>query len=171
MAHYQNDDQIRRPIAKSLIAACLILCCLFVLARAGDIVTVITEKGYIRSSPRFYAPILAEVKFEDSLETLAEEGDWLNVGFGQVEGYIHKNEIEKRDVNIRPVLLGADPVPETEDTAVLAGKGFNAVEAGIRNSHNESSFGYETVDRITDYMVPPEELHAFIVYGGLNLPK
>jgi len=62
----------------------------------AETVTVITKDNAIREYAKFFAPVKANVKYNDRLEILATEGDWYRVRYGASDGYIHKSAVEKR---------------------------------------------------------------------------
>ncbi len=69
----------------------------------AETVTVITKDNAIREYAKFFAPVKANVKYNDRLEILATEGDWYKVKYGSSIGYIHKSAVEKRVASCRVV--------------------------------------------------------------------
>jgi hypothetical protein len=137
-------------------------------AIAAETVKVITKENAIRSSCRFFAPVVTKVQYNDKLEVLSQEGDWLRVRFNGMEGCIHKSAVEQKKVTLSGLKLG-EGSSATEDEVSLAGKGFNPeVEEAYQNENPEISF--EAVDRIESYSLSEEEQVAFIEKGELNLP-
>lgn len=139
-----------------------------VLALAAETVTVITKENAIRASCRFFAPVVATVRYNDRLEVLSKEGDWYRVRFKDVEGCIHKSAVEKPKIALADLGIG-DKKSTTEDEVALAGKGFNPqVEDAYKDKNPEISF--QQVDSIEAYGIPEEKQIEFIEEGELNLP-
>ena len=137
-------------------------------AIAAETVKVITKENAIRSSCRFFAPVVTKVQYNDKLEVLSQEGDWLRVRFNGMEGCIHKSAVEQQKVTLSALNL-SEGSSATEDEVSLAGKGFNSeVEEAYQNENPEVSF--ETVDRIESYSLSEQEQVVFIERGELNLP-
>ena len=137
-------------------------------AIAAETVKVITKENAIRSSCRFFAPVVTKVQYNDKLEVLSQEGDWLRVRFNGMAGCIHKSAVEQQKVTLSALNLG-EGSSATEDEVSLAGKGFNPeVEEAYQNENPEVSF--ETVDRIESYSLSEQEQVVFIEKGELNLP-
>jgi hypothetical protein len=134
----------------------------------ADTVTVITKDNSIREYAKFFAPVKANVRYNDRLEVLSTEGDWYKVRYGASVGYIRKSAVEKRVAG----LSGSSPGKRSsvsESEAALAGKGFNPqVEASYKQQHPEMKF--YLVDSIERYIVPDREVAQFITNGGLRQP-
>ncbi len=134
----------------------------------ADTVTVITKDNAIRAYAKFFAPIKANVHYNDRLEALSMEGDWYKVKFGQSIGYIHRTAVEKRAVAV-PASYARKGSSVSESEAALAGKGFNPqVEASYKRQHPEMR--YNLVDSVERYPVPDRDVAQFIVAGGLRQP-
>lgn len=133
----------------------------------AETVTVITKDNAIREYARFFAPVKANVRYNDRLEVLATEGDWYKVRYGPSIGYIHKSAVEQRVASAASYSGKRSSVSEKE--AALAGKGFNPqVEASYKNQHPEMKF--YLVDNIERYAVADREVVQFIANGGLRQP-
>lgn len=134
----------------------------------ADTVTVITKQNAIRENCKFFAPVKAQVKYNDKLEAFSTEGDWYRVRFGSVTGCIHKTAVETRTASAPNLFTGrGSRVSESE--AALAGKGFNPqVEASYRKQHPEMKF--YLVDNIERYPVSDRDVAQFIASGGLKQP-
>lgn len=135
----------------------------------AEIVTVITKENAIRESPRFFAPVKALVKYNDTLDVITKEGDWLKVKFKNKIGYIHRTAVEKRTASASGISL-QKKTGTTEEEITLAGKGFNSqVEKAYKDKHPEMK--YELVDKIEKYDISEKDLISFIKAGGLSEPK
>ncbi len=133
----------------------------------AETVTVITKDNAIREYAKFFAPIKANVRYNDRLEVLSTQGDWYKVKHGPSVGYIHKSAVQDRVVSSASYSGKRSSVSESE--AALAGKGFNPqVEASYKGRHPEMKF--YLVDKIERYPVPEREVAHFITNGGLRQP-
>ncbi len=134
----------------------------------AETVTVITKDNAIREYAKFFAPVKASVKYNDKLEVLSTEGDWLRVRYGSQVGYIHKSAVEAR-VASAASSYSRKRSSVSESEAALAGKGFNPqVEASYKKQHPEMKF--YLVDNIERYTLPDREVAQFITNGGLRQP-
>ncbi|HBR20972.1 MAG TPA: hypothetical protein DD713_00140 [Nitrospiraceae bacterium] len=146
----------------------LLLTVLVPAADAADTARVITKESAIRADCKFFSPVRAKVKYNDTLEIISQEGDWFRVKFKNTKGCIHKSAIEEKTFKLSG-LLGSRPQSATADEVSLAGKGFNPqVENSYKKKHPNLDF--RTVDRIGEYTVSEGEMQSFITSGGLNLP-
>lgn len=137
-------------------------------AALAETVTVITKENAIREYAKFFAPVKANVRYNDRLEALSMEGDWYKVKYGPSIGYIHRTAVEKRAV-AAPASYARKGSSVSESEAALAGKGFNPqVEASYKRQHPEMKYGL--VDSIERYPVPDRDIAQFIVAGGLRQP-
>ena len=148
-----------------LLSIILVFVAVSVLA---ETVTVITKDNAIREYAKFFAPVKANVRYNDRLEVLSAQGDWYKVKYGSSTGYIHKSAVEKRVASM-PVSASGKRSSVSESEAALAGKGFNPqVEASYKSKHPEMKF--YLVDNIERYLVPDREVAQFITNGGLRQP-
>lgn len=130
---------------------------------------VITKENAVREECKFFSPVKAKVKYNDSIEIISKEGDWFRVKFKGVKGCIHKSAIEEKTFRFTG-LSGSQAHPASGDEVSLAGKGFNPqVESSYKSKHPELDF--KTVDRIGEYKITEEGIKSFIKNGGLNLPQ
>ncbi len=81
---------------KRLFTTVLLLCLLLATASlAADTARVATKENAIRSDARFFAPVKAKVRYQDTVTVLDKKGDWYKVRFKGAEGYIHKSGLEE----------------------------------------------------------------------------
>lgn len=134
---------------------------------AAETARVVTKENAIRADAKFFAPVKATVRYQDTLTVIARRGDWFQVKFRGVEGFIHKSALEEKSFSLGS--LSGKKGGASSDEVALAGKGFNPqVEASYREGHPELDF--RSVDQVGRYQVPTAELENFIVTGGLNQP-
>jgi hypothetical protein len=134
---------------------------------AAETARVISKENAIRADTKFFAPVRVTVQFKDVLTVLGQRGDWYQVRFKGVEGYIHKSALEEKSFSFGGGSGGGQGA--SKDEVALAGKGFNPdVERAYGKKHPTLSF--QTVDRIEQTRVPVDQLEKFIVNGGLNRP-
>jgi len=149
------------------------LIALFILIAASnpgraETVTVITKQNAIRTSCKFFSPVKATVRYNDTLEVISKEGDWFQVAFKGVNGCIHKSAVQKKSLSLSK-LTGSQGKSASGDEVALAGKGFNPqVESAYRK--NNPGLNFNAVDRVENSGVTDSELAQFIQKGKLNLP-
>jgi hypothetical protein len=155
----------KKPI---LVMVLILLTAGVSLGFSAEIVTVISKENAIRSSCKFFAPIVAKVRYNDKLEVIRQEGDWYRVRFNDLEGCIHKTAVQKQQFKLVQ-LEGSGSGSATEDEVALAGKGFNPqVESEYKAKNPELQF--HLVDEIEAFQVPENEQVEFIQEGELNIP-
>jgi len=156
----------RKSMSLLLLGTALVIVVTAVFA--AEVVKVVTKENAIRSSCRFFAPVVATVRYNDVLEVVSKEGDWYRVRFNGVEGCIHKSAVEQQKITLADIGLG-EKRSASEDEVALAGKGFNPqVEDAYKGENPE--LAYQSVDQVEAYAVPEQRQIAFIEEGRLNLP-
>jgi len=139
------------------------------LLLSAESVTIITKENAIREYCKFFAPVKANVKYNDKLDILSQQGDWLKVRFIKAEGCIHKTAVESKTASLVNLPLSGSSGRVSENEAALAGKGFTPqVEASYRAKHPEMK--YYLVDKVEAINVPDKDLALFINSGGLKQP-
>jgi hypothetical protein len=155
---------------KSRTAAVILIILLAPVPVFAEQASVITKENAVHEYCRFFAPVVAPVRYKDILEIVSPQGDWFKVRYKEAEGCIHKAAIEKRTASFSGAALpgkGTGAVSESE--AALAGKGFNPqVEASYRKKY--PAMRYSLVDSIEHDKVSEKEIAFFITSGGLNKP-
>jgi hypothetical protein len=153
---------------KFLITLSLLIILAPVLLLA-ETATVITKENAIREYCKFFAPVKAQVRYNDVLEILSTEGDWYKVQFGQSTGCIHKTAVDKRTASASGSFFSRKGSGVSENEAALAGKGFNPqVESSYKQKHPEMK--YHLVDNIEKLLVSDREIEQFVTQGGLRQP-
>ena len=148
-------------------------CCLFLLlgtsgAFAQEFVSVVTQKNAIRDSCRFFAPIRATVEYQDQLQVVSRQEDWLIVTFQDQQGCIHATAVQEMTISLtRLAQENIEHREATQDEVSLAGKGFNPqVEKTYRDENPGMDF--DAVEKIMAFEATPDTLERFIEEGGLN---
>jgi len=128
--------------------------------------TVTRKTTKLREQKRLFAPAVAELHEGDRLVLDRKEGAWLAVSFAKLKGWLHETDVsDKPDVR-----LSGEGVRENYTTSETAAarKGFNPqVEQAYRKEKPELEAAFRLVDRLQARSVPEDELHAFLVAGGL----
>ncbi|MBI5594892.1 MAG: hypothetical protein HY928_02260 [Elusimicrobia bacterium] len=137
------------------------------LAASGRI-TVAVEQAKVRKQKAFYAPALATVRYQQSLEAGPAEDGWLPVTVSGQKGWLHESAVASKAGKVRSgAWSGSDEA--TQEEVTLAGKGFNEeVEKAYRSGR--SGLDYAGVDAMEARAVPDAELTAFLK-AGKTLPQ
>jgi hypothetical protein len=137
----------------------------------AETMTVITKENAVREYCKFFAPVKAQVKYNDTLEVLSPQGDWFKVKFRGTAGCIHKTALQKKAVSTGGSLFSGRKPGVSESEAALAGKGFNVqVESSYKRKHPEMRYNLvDYVERL-DATVPDNYYTQFISGGGLRQP-
>lgn len=138
------------------------------LTAAAETASVITREGALRQECRFLAPVVVKVRYQDQLEVLARQGEWLRVSINGQTGCIHQSAVIRRAPAVDR-LLSEDRHFAEEDEITLAGKGFTPeVEAGYREQKLEVDFS--RVDALESAAPSESDLRDFVAAGGLSPP-
>jgi uncharacterized protein YgiM (DUF1202 family) len=133
---------------------------------SAGMMSVQVKEGQLRSSASFLAPIVGKVTYGDQVETLQQQGDWIEVKRTQeLGGWIHQSALTRK----RIVLSAggeAAPVAASGQEVSLAGKGFNA-EVESKYSMANTNVDYEWVDRMEAIRITPLEMANFLKEGGV----
>ncbi|HOE17463.1 MAG TPA: hypothetical protein PLX02_07740 [Syntrophorhabdaceae bacterium] len=155
---------------KRIVAAIILIIIAAPVLVFAEQASVVTKENAVREYCRFFAPVVAPVRYKDVLDIVCPQDDWYKVRYKATEGCIHRTAVEKRSASFTGSTLpgrGAGSVSESE--AALAGKGFNPqVEASYRKKY--PAMKYNLVDRIEHENVSEKEIVSFITGGGLNQP-
>lgn len=148
----------------------VVVLCLMNLATslvAAETARVATKETAIRADAKFFAPVKATARYQDTLTIIGRRGDWFQVKFRGTEGFVHKSAIEEKSFSLGS--MAGKGGGASSDEVALAGKGFNPqVEASYKQGHPDLDF--RTVNQVGQYQVPAAELEKFIAAGGLNKP-
>jgi hypothetical protein len=147
-----------------------LLALLFPAFLHAETATVITKENAVREYCKFFAPVKAQVKYNDSLEIVSSEGDWFKVRFRAVSGCIHKSAIQKKSTSTGSSFSRkGSGVSDSE--AALAGKGFNPqVEASYKQNHPEMKYSLlDSVEKF-DASITDRDIARFVKAGGLTQP-
>ncbi len=130
--------------------------------------SVQVKEGQLRSAPSFLGTIVGPVAYGEQVEAVQQQGDWMNVKFRNLTGWIHQSALTKK-----PVVLGSGGQAQSAATGqevALAGKGFNAdVEAKYKATHGKLDFA--SVDRMELMKVSREEMIKFLNDGAVKSPE
>jgi hypothetical protein len=111
--------------------------------KAGQTLSVRALRARIMRSPRFFGPSVARLRRGARVKVLRVKGAWYQVRYGAKRGWIHKNRVSKKKIELTSGRTGGG---STRGEAELAGRGFNPqVEQRFRSQH--SALDYSHVDR------------------------
>lgn len=137
------------------------------LAAAGS-VTVAVEQAKVRKNKAFYAPVVATVRFQQSLEAGPAEDGWLPVTVSGKPGWLHESAVASKAGKVRAGQWSGH-AEATQEEVTLAGKGFNEdVERSYRSSR--TGLDYAGVDAMEARVVEDAALGAFM-RAGKTLPQ
>jgi len=144
------------------------LCMFASVSVYAETARIITKENAVREDCRFFAPVRAKVQYNEAVEIISRDGDWLRVKYKGISGCIHKCAIEER----RFTFSGFDSQKTQSasgDEVALAGKGFNEqVEKSFIAKHPELNF--HMINAIENYRVSEDDVKKFMINGGLNQP-
>ncbi|MHC1726471.1 MAG: SH3 domain-containing protein [Syntrophobacteraceae bacterium] len=136
---------------------------------SAGVMSVQVREGQLRATPSFLGAIVGPVTYEERVEVLQQQGDWMDVKSSKnLRGWIHQSALTEKQVSIKPG--GQTQQAATSKEVALAGKGFNAdVESRYRSSHARVDFTW--VDRMEAMRVSREEMVKFLNDGAIKSPE
>jgi hypothetical protein len=161
------------------------------VASAGQTLMVTIKQVSIRADKQFYAKAVAEAKYQDKLEVVKQQGDWYQVTFNGVQGWVHNSSVgaatkgsssttvaSAKPSDSEAALAGkgkaapgassgvASSKVSDEDVA-LAGKGFNAQVEGDYKKKNPN-LNFAAVDSLEKISVSDKDATDFMQVGRFS---
>jgi SH3-like domain-containing protein len=149
-----------------------VLVMLVLLATAGALgaapksMSVTVRETQARATPSFLGAVLAVLAYGDRVDVLEEQRDWIKVSLpGGKQGWVNRSALTDKRVVLQSGSGSAEESASSSEVA-LAGKGFNKeVEAEYKA---ENDLDYTWVDRMEGFVVPAQQILAFVEAGGLR---
>ena len=128
----------------------------------GQSLTVQVREVQLRTAASFSSGLGATLHYGQVVNVQEEQGAWLKVSSGGDSGWVHRNALTSRALNL--AAGGQDVAAGVGDKEVsMAGKGFNAkTEQAYRQEHPG---GYAQVEEMLKNGYPPDVLYAFLEAG------
>jgi len=152
-----------------IIFLCLIVQFSFLpdLFAANKILNVKVRTAKVRSTPKAWAPMLAVVKYGDSLQVVSKEAGWLKIALKNGStGYLHESAVTTQRIVFASRNEGMPSFTNSSEV-VLAGKGFNS-EAERQLAQGDPSLNFHAVNFLEKQTISDAALAAFIKAGKLN---
>jgi uncharacterized protein YraI len=135
------------------------------VAAAAETIAVVVKKASVRRDPRFTAPAVVELPFQEKLRVVSRKDGWVQVEARGLTGWVHGSAVAVRAVSVSAQAASAGV---SADDVGLAGKGFNkSVEEEYRKGAARANFG--AVDALERQAVSEKTLAAFRAAGRLQL--
>jgi hypothetical protein len=133
---------------------------------AGKMMSVQVKDGQVRATPSFLARIVTNLHYGDQVATLNSSGDWTEISFGSVRGWMHNSALTTGKISLQSGGKDAQVAASNEELA-LAGKGFSEqVEAAFKAKN--PNLDYTWVNRMEAVNVSSDEMQRFLSEGGLT---
>lgn len=146
----------------------LLLCLLSLASAHGESAKIVLKETALREQCKFLSPATMKLQYNDTVEIISKEADWVRVSFGKARGCLHKSALEARTYSYSGG-AGARGSVASQDEVSLAGKGFSPeVEASYKKQHRD--LNYQAVDAVERLRVSDENLRKFLRDGGLKQP-
>jgi len=134
---------------------------------AAETVSVIVKKTSIREASQFFATTITVAEYNDRLNVLATEEDWIKVEKNGTEGWVHLSAVSSVTA-IAPSATDEVASDYSADEIALAGKGFSGqVEEQYRIDNPELNF--VAVDEMEKSSASQQEVVAFQQAGMLSI--
>lgn len=151
---------------RNICATGLIICALqnFAFAQSKALYVEIS-KVKIRSAMEHWAPSQKELAYGDSVNVIAEEGDWYKVEASGVSGYVPRTALTSKKILLKSG--GENNNIRADDSdIVLAGKGFGEdLESQFRSANRD--LNYNAVDQMLTFRTPDSDLQRFVSEGEI----
>ncbi|MBF0292915.1 MAG: SH3 domain-containing protein [Nitrospinae bacterium] len=193
--HYNPEKREKARLMKNILAALAIAIAAFTTASfAGQTLMVTIKQVSIRADKQFFAKAVAEAKYQDRLEVIKQQGDWYQVTFKGVQGWVHKSSVGEATKGSTgsstvasakasdgdPTLAGKGKVAPgsvsgqasskvSDEDVALAGKGFNSQVEGDYKKKNPN-LNFAAVDSLEKISVSDKDAAEFMKAGHLS-PK
>ncbi len=149
----------------TLAFSLLVLCALGL--SETEVLVVKVQTTALRSEPRFFSAVKANLKAGDQVEKLTSREGWFQVKVKSgVTGWVHSSAVQPRVSSLVAMAQGPKTQASMSEVA-LASKGFNQqVEASYREKHPQ--LDYTWVDRMLTLRVSAEAIEEFLRQGLLG---
>lgn len=138
---------------------------LYVTALWGETMSVQIKSAALKSSPSFLGQTLMTLKYGDSVSSLSENGDWIEVKALSKKGWLHTSALTTKEITLSNGSKTA-PSSVTSNEVMMAGKGFNAqVEKQYRQSN--PALRFDLVDKMEKYSISADTQRQFAKTGEL----
>lgn len=150
-----------------LVLALMTLVLVSLSVMAAETVSVVVKKTSVREAAQFFAPTLNTANYNDQLEVVATEDDWIKVNNDGTEGWVHLSAVSEI-TDAAPSTSGSVNEDYSADEIALAGKGFSGqVEEEYRKDNPDLRF--DAVDAMEKTEVSLATVIAFQKAGKLSV--
>lgn len=152
---------------RACTAVLLILVAASAFADTPKEMTVTVKETQIRATPSFLGKILDKLAYGAKVQVIAIQNGWVKIALpsGKGEGWVNLSAVTENKTALK---AGEENVSQNASSGevALAGKGFTQE---VENKYKEDQkLDYSWVDRMGQYVVPPEEVVLFLKQGGLS---
>lgn len=177
---------------KNTLAAAAIAIIAFAAASSAAQTLMVTIKQVsIRADKQFYAKAVAEAKYQDKLEVVKQQGDWYQVTFNGVQGWVHNSSVGAASKGSAPTAVASAKASDgdaalagkgkaapgassgqasskvSDEDVALAGKGFNSQVEGDYKKKNPN-LNFAAVDSLEKISVSDKDAAEFMKAGHLT---
>ena len=154
------------PRMRIILIALLVLSTAAALTGQAKQMSVNVKETQVREAAGYLGKVLGTLAYGDQVQVLESKKDWARIKAPakKLEGWINMSALTAKKVVLSSGSAAADQNASSGEVA-LAGKGFNSqIEAENRQ---DAKFDYATVDRMSLFVVQPEQVSAFLEQGKL----
>lgn len=137
------------------------------VASAGQTLMVTIKQVSIRADKQFYAKAVAEAKYQDKLEVVKQQGDWYQVTFKGVQGWVHNSSVGEAGKGSAVASSTVASSKVSDEDVALAGKGFNSQVEGDYKKKNPN-LNFAAVDSLEKISVTDKDAADFMKAGHLS---
>jgi hypothetical protein len=143
-------------------------------AAFGETVYVAAKTAQLRSGKTSLDPVVASLKLGDTLDVVTREDHWLQVqtslGF---KGWIYYNNVSASkpgggDNELAALGKSFRRTDASGVTASAGARGLDKASEGYANRSGITQQQRDSVDRMTAYKIPDEEIQGFLKTGKLG---
>jgi hypothetical protein len=143
-------------------------------AAFGETLYVAAKSAQLRSGKTSLDPVVASLKLGESLDVVTREDHWLQVQTTKgVKGWIYYNNVSVMkpaggDNELEALGKSFRRTDASAVTASAGARGLDKASEGYANRSGITQQQRDSVDRMTAYKIPDEDIQAFLKTGKLG---
>jgi hypothetical protein len=143
-------------------------------AAFGETLYVAAKSAQLRSGKTSLDPVVASLKLGESLDVVTRDDHWLQVQTTKgVKGWIYYNNVSASkpaggDNELEALGKSFRRTDASAVTASAGARGLDKASEGYANRSGITQQQRDSVDRMTAYKIPDEDIQAFLKTGKLG---
>lgn len=131
----------------------------------AEIMHIQLKIAALKSTPSFLGKTLLSLRYGESVTSIQNNGEWVEVTVSSKKGWIHSSALTTKEI-ILSNASGTAPKNISSNEVMMAGKGFNAqVEKQYREKNPKLRF--DLVNTMEEYTIASDSQRQFTKNGKL----